>query len=62
MANHLSALKRARQTERRTVRNRANTSSLRTQLRDLREQHLNQDAPALGPKGARAKRDELHSG
>jgi small subunit ribosomal protein S20 len=37
MANHLSALKRARQTERRTSRNRANTSLLRTQLRDLRE-------------------------
>ena len=37
MANHFSALKRARQTERRTVRNRANTSALRTQLRDLRE-------------------------
>jgi small subunit ribosomal protein S20 len=37
MANHLSALKRARQTERRTARNRANTSLLRTQLRDLRE-------------------------
>jgi small subunit ribosomal protein S20 len=37
MANHSSALKRARQTERRTARNRANTSSLRTQLRDLRE-------------------------
>ena len=37
MANHLSALKRARQTESRTTRNRANTSLLRTQLRDLRE-------------------------
>jgi small subunit ribosomal protein S20 len=37
MANHFSALKRARQTERRTVRNRANTSRLRSQLRDLRE-------------------------
>ena len=37
MANHQSALKRARQTESRTTRNRANTSSLRTQLRDLRE-------------------------
>jgi len=37
MANHLSAQKRARQTERRTARNRSNTSSLRTQLRDLRE-------------------------
>jgi small subunit ribosomal protein S20 len=36
MANHFSALKRARQTERRTVRNRANASRLRTQLRDLR--------------------------
>ena len=37
MANHLSALKRARQTEHRTARNRANTSALRTQLRELRE-------------------------
>ena len=37
MANHFSALKRARQTESRTTRNRANTSLLRTQLRDLRE-------------------------
>ena len=37
MANHYSALKRARQTERRTARNRANTSRLRGQLRELRE-------------------------
>lgn len=37
MANHFSALKRARQTERRTARNRANTSRLRTALRDMRE-------------------------
>jgi small subunit ribosomal protein S20 len=37
MANHFSALKRARQTERRTTRNRINTSRLRTQLRELRE-------------------------
>jgi small subunit ribosomal protein S20 len=37
MANHFSALKRARQTEKRTVRNRANTSRLRSSLRDLRE-------------------------
>ncbi len=37
MANHFSALKRARQTERRTARNRANTSQLRSALRDLRE-------------------------
>lgn len=37
MANHFSALKRARQTEKRTTRNRANTSHLRTILRGLRE-------------------------
>ena len=37
MANHFSALKRARQTERRTERNRANRSRLRTSLRELRE-------------------------
>ena len=34
MANHFSALKRARQTEKRTARNRANTSRLRSALRD----------------------------
>jgi small subunit ribosomal protein S20 len=37
MANHFSALKRARQTEKRTARNRANTSRLRGALRELRE-------------------------
>jgi small subunit ribosomal protein S20 len=37
MANHFSALKRARQTEKRTTRNRANSSQLRTALRDMRE-------------------------
>ena len=37
MANHFSALKRARQTEKRTDRNRANASRLRTALRDMRE-------------------------
>jgi small subunit ribosomal protein S20 len=37
MANHFSALKRARQTETRTARNRANTSRLRSALRQLRE-------------------------
>jgi small subunit ribosomal protein S20 len=37
MANHFSALKRARQTEVRTTRNRANTSRLRTALRAFRE-------------------------
>ena len=35
MANHFSALKRARQTETRTIRNRANTSRLRTALRSF---------------------------
>lgn len=37
MANHFSALKRARQTESRTARNRANRSRLRSSLRQLRE-------------------------
>jgi small subunit ribosomal protein S20 len=46
MANHFSALKRARQTEKRTARNRANRSRLRTALRDLRE------ALAKGDKSA----------
>ena len=36
MANHFSALKRARQTEKRTAANRANKSRLRTTLRRLR--------------------------
>jgi small subunit ribosomal protein S20 len=46
MANHFSALKRARQTGKRTARNRANTSRLRTALRQLRE------ALAKGDKAA----------
>jgi small subunit ribosomal protein S20 len=37
MANHFSALKRARQTTKRTGRNRSNTSRLRSMLRDFRE-------------------------
>jgi len=37
MANHSSALKRARQTETRTATNRASKSHLRTELRRLRE-------------------------
>jgi len=37
MANHFSALKRARQTEKRTARNRANRSRLRSALREFRE-------------------------
>lgn len=37
MANHFSAMKRARQTEKRTARNRASTSQMRSALRVLRE-------------------------
>ena len=37
MANHLSALKRARQTAKRTSTNRTNTSRLRGVLREMRE-------------------------
>lgn len=37
MANHFSALKRARQTETKTARNRANKSRLRGSIRSLRE-------------------------
>lgn len=36
MANHFSALKRARQTTKRTAQNRANASRLRTALRKFR--------------------------
>jgi small subunit ribosomal protein S20 len=46
MANHQSALKRARQTEKRTAVNRANTSRLRGALRDLRESIAKGDKPA----------------
>ena len=49
MANHFSAIKRARQTEKRTVRNRANTSQMRSSLRELRE------ALEKGDKGAAEK-------
>jgi small subunit ribosomal protein S20 len=37
MANHFSALKRARQTVKRTATNRTNKSRLRTNLRRMRE-------------------------
>ncbi len=37
MANHFSALKRARQTEKRTARNRINKSRLRTALRRFKD-------------------------
>lgn len=46
MANHFSALKRARQTERRTAKNRMNTSRLRSSLRDMRESLTNGDKGA----------------
>jgi len=53
MANHFSALKRARQTAKRTLHNRANTSRLRTALRQMRESLAKGDKPAaerlLGP-------------
>jgi small subunit ribosomal protein S20 len=45
MANHFSALKRARQTEKRTVQNRANKSSFRTALQKFRKT-LKSDDPA----------------
>ncbi len=48
MANHFSALKRARQTKKRTTRNRANTSELRTALRDLRESLAKGDKATAG--------------
>jgi len=46
MANHFSALKRARQTEKRSARNRSNTSRLRTALRELRESMAKGDRPS----------------
>ena len=46
MANHVSSLKRARQTETRTAVNRANRSRVRTSLRALREALVKGDAKA----------------
>lgn len=46
MANHVSSLKRARQTERRTAVNRANRSKLRNGLRAMRESLAQNDAAA----------------
>jgi small subunit ribosomal protein S20 len=48
MANHVSALKRARQTEKRTAVNRSNRSTFRTSLRALREAIQTGDAQAAG--------------
>ena len=44
MANHFSALKRARQTTKRTETNRSNSSQLRTALRKLRQTLQSGDA------------------
>lgn len=46
MANHYSALKRTRQTEKKTAQNRANKSRLRTALRSLREAIAKDDKDA----------------
>ncbi len=46
MANHVSSLKRVRQTKRKTTVNRANKSRIRGSLRLLREALLKGDAPA----------------
>lgn len=46
MANHVSSLKRARQTETRTAVNRANKSRVRSSLRALREALVKGDAKA----------------
>lgn len=47
MANHVSALKRARQTEKKTAVNRANTSRMRGALRTLRTALTSGDAGTL---------------
>jgi len=47
MANHVSALKRARQTEKRSAVNRANRSRFRSSLRALREAIQKGDAKAV---------------
>ena len=47
MANHVSSLKRARQTERKTEVNRANKSRIRTSLRALRDALQKGDAHSV---------------
>ena len=47
MANHVSALKRARQTETKTATNRANKSRMRSALRSLRTALTSGDKTAL---------------
>jgi small subunit ribosomal protein S20 len=46
MANHFSALKRARQTTKRTIRNRTSRSRFRTALRRFRDAIGKGDRPA----------------
>ena len=48
MANHFSALKRARQTVKRTERNRVSASRLRSALRSMRESLAKGDKTAAG--------------
>jgi small subunit ribosomal protein S20 len=48
MANHVSALKRVRQTEKRTAINRANKSRIRGSLRALREAIQSGDVKTAG--------------
>lgn len=48
MANHVSSLKRARQTERKTAVNRANRTRVRGHLRSLREAIAAGDQAKLG--------------
>ena len=47
MANHVSALKRARQTDKKTATNRANKSHMRAALRSLRTALTSGDKTAL---------------
>jgi small subunit ribosomal protein S20 len=48
MANHVSSLKRTRQTESKTAVNRSNKSKLRSTLRSLREAIAKGDTKTLG--------------
>lgn len=47
MANHYSALKRARQTKKRTVVNRQNLTQLRHEIRNLRRAFKSNDVSAV---------------
>ncbi len=48
MANHFSAVKRGRQTEKRTARNRVSASRLRSALRTMRESLEKGDKTSAG--------------